>query len=179
MKIIIIGAPGAGKDTQARKLAKHFKLKVVSSGDILRKESRKNAIIKKYIDKGELIPSRLFYNILKKYIVNEKNLILNGFPRSKEQLKFSFCKNPDYVIFIDVPEKVVINRLRGRGKKDGRIDDKSLDTIKKRYNKYNETIRFIIDYYKKKNKLIIVNGDQSRGMVFKDIIRKIYHLPNK
>ena len=177
MKIILIGAPGAGKDTQAKRLAKYFKLSIISSGEVLRKEGRKKTEtgrrIKEYIDKGNLVPEKLLYKVLKKYIGKKKNLILDGVPRSKEQLKFSFCKDPDYVVLINVPKKELIKRIMLRGRKEHREDDKDISIINRRFRKYSNSIRFIMNYYKNKSNFLVINGNQSIGKVFKDIVNMI------
>ncbi len=177
MKIILIGAPGSGKDTQAKKLARHFKLDIISSGEILRKEARKKTNIgkeiKRYIDSGNLVPEKLLYKILKRYVDKKKNLILDGIPRSKNQLKFSFCKNPDYVILIKVPKNELIKRISLRGKKEHRNDDRDIKIINKRFKKYSDSIGFIVKHYKNKSNFIVINGNHSIESVFKNIVKEI------
>ena len=177
MKIILIGAPGSGKDTQARKLAKYFKLNIISSGEILRKKSEEKTKIgekiKKYINSGNLVPKKFLYKILRKYIDKRKNLILDGVPRSKEQLKFSFCRDPDYVILIKVPKDELIKRISLRGEKEHRDDDRNIKIINKRFKKYSDSIGFIVKHYKNKSNFIVINGNQSIESVFRNIIKEI------
>ena len=177
MKIIIIGAPGAGKDTQAKKLAKYFKLSIISSGEILRKESggktKTGEKIKRYIDNGNLVPEKLLYKILKKHVGKKKNLILDGIPRSKKQLKFSFCRDPDYVILIKVPKKELIKRIISRGKKEHRDDDRNIRIINKRFKKYSDSIGFIVKHYKDKGNFVVINGNRPIENVFKNLVKEI------
>ena len=123
MKLILLAAPGAGKGTQAEKLCEHFGIPSISTGAILRKNIKDGTelgkIAKTYIDDGKLIPDDIMIKVMDARLAEDdcKNgFILDGFPRTlaqAEKLDESDIKI-DYVLNIDVPDDVIIDRLSGR-----------------------------------------------------------------
>ena len=127
MNIILFGPPGAGKGTQANKLINVFNLFKISTGDLLRKESKNNKTaslnIKSTIDKGLFVPDELINNLILKIIEDKKNynrLIFDGYPRNLEQAKFldSLMKKHNQkiscVFSLDVTKESIIKRILGR-----------------------------------------------------------------
>ena len=123
MKIILLGAPGAGKGTQATFLRTKFNIPQISTGDMLRSavtnKTELGVSAKDYMDRGLLVPDDLIINLVK-FRINEddcKNgFLLDGFPRSipQAQAMKDIGINIDYVIGIQVPDEVIIERLSGR-----------------------------------------------------------------
>ncbi len=123
MNIIFLGAPGAGKGTQAAIVSENFKIPTISTGDIIRKALKSGSEMgkkaKEYIDKGHLVPDEIVIGIVKDRISLDdcKNgFILDGFPRTiaqAEALKNSNI-NIDHVIDIDVSDEVIYKRMTGR-----------------------------------------------------------------
>ncbi len=127
MIIILLGAPGVGKGTQAQLISKEFSIPQISTGDILRSEVKQGTPLgkeaKKYMDSGALVPDEVIIGMMEKRIKQDdcKNgFILDGFPRTvaqaeafDEMLKKNGLKL-DKVILIDVPEQEIIDRLTGR-----------------------------------------------------------------
>lgn len=122
MKIIMIGAPGAGKGTYAQYLRDKYCIPHISTGDIFREEIRKGTqlglIAKQYMDKGELVPDDIVIEIVKKRLREkdvEKGFILDGFPRTLNQAKALEEVIPvDAVVHVLVSEEVAVRRLSGR-----------------------------------------------------------------
>jgi len=127
MNLIFLGAPGAGKGTQAAKLSKDKKIPHVSTGDILREAvSNKTEIglkAKEYMDKGALVPDEVVINIVSNRLKEndcKKGFLLDGFPRTLEQAKELDKKLKDLNIKIDcavyffVPENELVKRITGR-----------------------------------------------------------------
>ena len=123
MKIILLGAPGAGKGTQATFLKTKFNIPQISTGDMLRSAVTNNTELgvsaKDYMDRGLLVPDDLIINLVKLRIneVDCKNgFLLDGFPRSipQAQAMKDIGINIDYVIEIQVPDEDIIERLSGR-----------------------------------------------------------------
>lgn len=140
MNIVLLGAPGAGKGTQADKLVSDMGLCHISTGDILR-DAVKNATelgrqAKEYMDKGELVPDELIISLMRERISKpdtEKGVILDGFPRTTTQAvaldgMLDDLKRPlDAAVLIDVDPEVIVKRLSSRRmcKECGRIGTSS------------------------------------------------------
>lgn len=119
MKLLLLGAPGAGKGTVANFLVKKFSLPHIAIGDILREEAKENKKIGETINQGRLIPDKVAEEIMEKRLKKadcKKGFILDGFPRSINQAKFLEERNVniDYVLNLKVSEDAAIGRLSGR-----------------------------------------------------------------
>lgn len=127
MKIVMLGAPGAGKGTQAEMLAKKYDIPHVSTGDIFRMNIKNGTELgmeaKKYMDQGLLVPDELTVRILLDRVAKDdckKGYVLDGFPRNIPQanvLEEALTKlgdKIDYAINVDVPDENIIRRMSGR-----------------------------------------------------------------
>ena len=170
LNIIICGAPGCGKGTQSALIVEKFKLKHLSTGDLLRSEIQSNSELGKeadsYISKGNLVPDSMIINILHKAIdaeVEGKGIILDGFPRTvaqAEALETMLAERDrqvDFFLNIEVEKRELIARLLKRGETSGRSDD-NLETIQKRLEVYEVKTAPVNDFYKQKGKLQPING---------------------
>jgi len=173
MKLGIIGIQGSGKGTQAKLIAKEFKLKRISVGKILRKEiksgSRKGKILAKYMNHGLLAPNRIVNKLILKNLPKD-NFIVDGFPRDKKQLKVAKKMGFEKIILLTLPKKEVYKRIRKRKKLEGRADDekKALDErLEIFYKQSPEIIKAFED------KVIKINGNQSIKKVFGDVKKRL------
>ena len=127
MKLIMLGAPGAGKGTQAKMIAEKYQIPHISTGDIFRANIKNGTELgkeaKSYMDKGLLVPDELTVKILLDRVSNkdcEKGYVLDGFPRTIPQalvLEEALVKTGDkidYAINVDVPDENIIKRMSGR-----------------------------------------------------------------
>lgn len=122
MNIILLGAPGAGKGTQANYLVNRYNLPHISTGDIFRANIRNKTeigmVAKSYIDKGQLCPDEVTVKIVELRLKEEdcaKGFMLDGFPRTIFQAKeLEKIADIDYVINIDIPFERLLHRLTGR-----------------------------------------------------------------
>lgn len=127
MKIIMLGAPGAGKGTQAKLIADKFSIPHISTGDIFRANIKNGTELgmeaKKYMDQGLLVPDELTVKILLDRVAQDdcKNgYVLDGFPRTIPQAEvldkalIELGDKIDYAINVDVPDENIINRMSGR-----------------------------------------------------------------
>ena len=123
MKILLLGAPGAGKGTQAKTLSKRLKIPIISMGDMLREMIKTDNLLKEkvlpYMKSGSLVPNEIVGEILKKRVLRkdcENGFILDGYPRNKEQAKTlkSVGIELDFVIEIFVSEEEILKRLTNR-----------------------------------------------------------------
>jgi adenylate kinase len=181
--LIIFGPPGAGKGTQAQKISKSLNLIHLSTGALLRKEvSQQTAIGQKVqttIASGDLVDDNIVDTIIKNKI--EKNgltagFIFDGYPRTINQaLKLDTLlaqKTLPLVLNLEVKSEELINRLKLRGQKSGRVDDNKI-TINNRLLVYTQQTQPLLDFYADKKRLISVNGHGSIEEVFNNLKKQI------
>lgn len=127
MKIIMLGAPGAGKGTQAKMIADKYKVPHISTGDIFRANIQEGTVLgmeaKSYMDKGLLVPDELTVKILLDRVAKddcENGYVLDGFPRTIPQAEVldealvKLDSKIDFAINVDVPDENIVNRMSGR-----------------------------------------------------------------
>ncbi len=130
MRIVILGAPGSGKGTQAQKISQKYQIPHISTGDILRENTVNNTALgqkaKEYMNNGELVPDDLVIKMIDERLHQadvqnaDGGYLLDGFPRTvaqAEALKELNIKNKsglDYVINLDVPMDILVHRITGR-----------------------------------------------------------------
>ncbi len=119
LKLIIFGPPGSGKGTYSSRLKEIFGIEHISTGDIFREEIKKGSElgkeVKKYVEKGELVPDEIVNEVVKEKIEKVKGFILDGYPRTLNQAKFLLSITKiDAIIDLLVPEWVIVERLSSR-----------------------------------------------------------------
>src|SRR4051794_21034119 len=150
MRLLMIGPPGAGKGTQAVRIAEQFKLVHISSGDLLRAHVKGETAIGKqvqqYLASGDLVPDGIVMDILRKPVVEankQGGYVLDGFPRTVEQAEIAYSVaqtlgvEVQVVVHLEVPREELVRRLVERGTASGRSDD-NLDVINHRLDVYDE-----------------------------------------
>jgi adenylate kinase len=168
-RLIFLGAPGAGKGTQAQALAQEYGIPHISTGDILRgavaNKTELGLKAKSYMDAGELVPDQLMLDLVRDRLSSEDvkaGWILDGFPRTVGQAKFldmlleEIHQSCSHVINFDVPDEDLVARLLGRG----RVDDTDA-VIRNRLAVYHEQTAPLIDFYSDRGQLISIDGSQS------------------
>ncbi|EET00572.1 Adenylate kinase [Giardia duodenalis ATCC 50581] len=122
-KLVLLGAPGAGKGTQAKHLVSKYSLEHISPGNLLREEMNRNspiaAQIKDYVSKGQLVPDSVVIKLIEDHIasIGDTNWLLDGFPRSESQaaaLRASPDLFPTHIVELKVDQEAVVQRLGGR-----------------------------------------------------------------
>ncbi len=176
MRLILLGPPGAGKGTQAKKLEMRFGIKQLSTGDMLRAAVAAGTEVgkrcKEIMDRGDLVPDEVVVQIIAERIEQPdcaKGFILDGFPRNVAQAK-ALDKmlgekglDLDAVIEIVVEEGCLLERIETRKKEspgEVRADD-TAETLVKRLGVYREQTAPLLPYYKKQGKLQTVDGMKS------------------
>lgn len=121
MRVVLLGPPGAGKGTQAERLARYFGLAHLSTGDMLREAIAEGTDLgrkaEKYVNGGELVPSELLTVVVKERLYEEGEFLLDGYPRTIEQAEFLETMDElplDGVLYINVDDETLIRRLSGR-----------------------------------------------------------------
>lgn len=212
MNLILMGLPGAGKGTQAEKIVEKYSIPHISTGDMFRSAIKEGTELgkeaKTYMDEGRLVPDSVTIGIVKERLSKpdcKNGFLLDGFPRTVPQaealdsLLNDLNTNIDFVFHINVPEKVLIDRLTGRRicpecgatyhveynppkvegvcDKDGKEliqrDDDSEDTVKNRLGTYIEQTKPLLSFYEEKGSLKEIKGDQHIDEVFHQIEQTI------
>ena len=185
MKLIFLGPPGAGKGTQAKKLAAYMKIPHISTGDIFRKNiDQRTELGKKaseYIDDGNLVPDDVTNEMVKNRLSEAdcvSGYILDGYPRTIEQGKYlGTIQEIENVICFTLDDETIVKRIMSRAEKahkDGkeREDDKP-EVIKTRLAVYREKTQPLIDFYKEKNLLIQIDAHPSIDEIYEDVKEKL------
>lgn len=167
MRMLLIGAPGAGKGTQAELIAERFGITHISSGDLLRKHVTENTTIgraaKRYLAKGDLVPDSIVMDMLRKPTVAASEAggyVLDGFPRTVDQAKAAYETARglgvavEVAVFLEVPAAELTRRLLARG----RGQDDTPEVIEHRLAVFEAKTRPMLDYYAQREELITVNG---------------------
>lgn len=171
-RLIFLGAPGAGKGTQAKRLSLACQVSHISTGDIFRTAVAMQTELGKkaqfYLDSGELVPNELVLSLVEERLMADdvsEGWILDGFPRNVDQATFldellQKLNNPiDFVVNLEVPDEVIISRLVQRGLEEGRSDDTE-ETIRHRLSVYQTQTEPLIDFYRSRQKLVSIDGNQ-------------------
>lgn len=208
MNLLLFGAPGTGKGTQSAFLVSHYKLFHISTGELFRKALRDKTPLglkaQSYMDRGELVPDSIVITLIEQVLVNvasHKGFILDGFPRtlaqaeSLDSLLDEMGLQLDRVLYLSVPEKVLIERIVGRrvaeesgcvyhikfnpplkegvcnksGEKLVHRNDDREEVVTQRLKAYREQTAPLIEYYRRKSILFELDGCGSPTEVFSRI----------
>ncbi len=198
MILVFLGPPGAGKGTQAKLLSQRMGFLHLSTGDLLREAVKNQTPLgkkaKEYMDRGELVPDELIVQLIEETMPKDGNVILDGFPRTvnqalalEEMLRVKGEKISK-VLFFDVPDEVIIDRLSGRRvcSKCGAVyhvkynppkvegvcdlcggilvqrDDDKEEVVKKRLEVYRKQTQPLIEFYQERG--IIYKLDAGKGV---------------
>ncbi len=180
-RLIFLGPPGAGKGTQAKTLAQHLNIPHISTGDILRQAMKEQTPLgikaQGYMDKGELVPDKLVEDLVSERLQQadtHSGWILDGFPRTVNQAVFldkllhTLAQGGEKVVNLEVPDDVVVARLLERGRKDD-----TEEVIRTRLQVYRNETAPLIDYYRDRQQLLLINGNQSQEEVTNELEKAI------
>lgn len=171
--VVFMGAPGAGKGTQAKRLESSLGLPQVATGDLfranLKNQTELGKLARTYMDKGELVPNEVTIAMVRDRLSQsdcELGAILDGFPRTLAQaealdeLLKEFDAKIAVVPYIHVAQDVLVKRLAKRAEIEGRADDNE-ETIRTRMQVYESETAPLLDYYENRGLLVKINGEQS------------------
>lgn len=177
MKIVLTGIQGSGKSTQGNLLEKQLKLPYLSTGHIFRRIAKEKTSLGKYIktvmNAGVLIPDDKTIEIVNSYLSRpeyKRGYILDGFPRTLEQAK-RFKNHVDKVILVDIPDKEALWRLAYRN--DADRSDNTIQALRKRIDSFHKSTEPVLEFYRKKKKLLEVDGTQSIEEVNDEILKSL------
>lgn len=177
--IVLFGAPGAGKGTQAVKLVEKYGFNHISTGQVIRNEIQAQTPAGKRVEeciaRGEFAPDDLVIEIVKNFMATHQDVegsIFDGFPRNIyqaerfDELMQEWHSKVDVMLSLEVPEEELIQRLLLRGKESGRADDANEEVIRNRIRIYNEQTAVVADYYAQQGKHIAIDGTGTVEEIF-------------
>jgi adenylate kinase len=170
MRLIIMGPPGAGKGTQAKFIAEHFKIPAISTGDIFRANVSEGTELgiqaKRFMDAGDYVPDEVT-NLMVRNRIDEPDaangFLLDGYPRTLAQVEeldgmIKFTGHQlDAVVCLTVDQDEIVSRLLQRAQVEGRADDTE-DVIRRRQELYIEQTEPLIEVYQRRGIVVEVDG---------------------
>ena len=200
MRLILLGAPGAGKGTQAALLREKYKLEHISTGDIFRQNLREKTPLgleaKKYMDIGHLVPDKIVMEMVGERLPDD-GFMLDGFPRTVAQTEFlEMLTKIDAVILFKVDDDEIVQRLSSRvtcrdcgkvtnvyahkkcpdcGGELYQRDDDHEDTIRNRLRVFHEQTEALVEYYRKRGLLTEIDAIGTPDEIFDRVIETLEH----
>jgi adenylate kinase len=168
MRLILLGAPGAGKGTQAAALAEHVGVPHISSGELLRRHVAEGTELGRkvagYLERGELVLDDLVTAVVDEALARAgRGYILEGFPRTLSQARTAEARLgaglADAVVFLDLPDDVARQRIAQR-MAAGRSDDRDRAVVERRLRTFHAETDPVVDYYRDRRLLVTVDAAQ-------------------
>ncbi|HET6602822.1 MAG TPA: adenylate kinase [Xanthomonadaceae bacterium] len=185
MRLVLLGAPGSGKGTQATRLKEHLNVPHISTGELLRAAVAAGTPLglkaKAVMDAGELVSDAIMLEMLEERFVRPdtaEGFVLDGYPRNLSQagaldaLLRRLGQPVDVAVQLDVGTELLIHRLAGRAQAEGRSDD-SPEAVRNRLRVYTDQTAPVVDYYRGQGRLVCVYGVGSVDEVFTRIVGAI------
>jgi adenylate kinase len=186
LNLILFGPPGAGKGTQSEKLIAKYNLSHISTGDLLRAERASGTelgnLANDFISKGELVPDAVVIGMVKNFMVSHSEaagFIFDGFPRTIPQAEALDAMLQDFeasisvVLGLEVEEDELVKRLLLRGQSSGRVDDQDENTIRNRFQEYQNKTLPLAGFYGGQNKYVGVQGIGEIDAIFSSLCKEI------
>jgi len=170
VRVLLIGPPGAGKGTQAERIADHFDLGRIATGDLLREQVAKGTelgkVAKEYMDLGDLVPDELVIEMTRERMVQASEAggyVLDGYPRTLAQAEAAYRWAVargipfDLTLYFEIEEEELLARLAGRAREQHRSDDTEA-TVRHRLEVFAIQTRPLVEYYQRRGILIRINA---------------------
>lgn len=198
-RILILGAPGAGKGTQSKRLCEAYDIEHITTGDALRANKQMETEYgtpAEYMDAGELVPDPLVNEIVAAALEDADGFVLDGYPRNESQVEYlDDATDLDVVLYLDVDEEELVRRLTGRRvcpecgtsyhvefsapEEEGvcdecgaalvQRDDDTEKTVRERLKTYEENTEDVIEHYRSTDEFVEVDGEQTPDEVWADV----------
>jgi len=198
-RILILGAPGAGKGTQSKRLCEAYDIEHVTTGDALRANKHMETEYgtpAEYMDAGDLVPDPLVNEIVAAALEEADGFVLDGYPRNESQVEFlADATDLDVVLYLDVSEEELVDRLTGRrvcpecgasyhvefnppaeagvcdecGADLVQRDDDTEETVRDRLETYRANTEDVIEHYRGTDEFVEIDGEQTPDEVWADV----------
>jgi adenylate kinase len=181
LNVLLLGPQGAGKGTQAARIAAEYGIPHIASGEILRAEMAAGTglgeRVKDVYDRGDLVSDDLMIELIRNRLEQpdtETGFVLDGFPRTTVQAEaldsiLSDIRRAFTVVFaLQIPDEVAFERLRKRAELEGRADDTD-EAIRRRLDNYHRETEPLIEYYRVRGNLVPIHADRKENEVFAEI----------
>ena len=181
LNVLLLGPQGAGKGTQAKRIAVEYEIPHIASGEILRAEmaagTELGLRVRDVYDRGDLVSDDLMIELIRARLAQadtDSGFILDGFPRTTKQAEAldqmfgEIGRNFSVVFALQIPDTVAFDRLRKRALLEGRADDTD-DAIRRRLENYHRETEPLIEYYRTRGNLVPIHGDRTANEVFAEI----------
>lgn len=179
----MVAPPGAGKGTQAKRLAAHYGIAHLSSGDLFRREVAEGTPVGEeaaaYLKRGDLVPDSLVMEILAGPVLEAAahgGYVLDGFPRTLRQAEQAYEVAQQVsgielqaVVHLEVGSEELLRRLLARAQADGRVDDTE-EVIRHRLEVYGSETAPMLEFYAGRGLVVDIDGEQPVEQVFSDIV---------
>ncbi len=185
MRLVLLGAPGSGKGTQAARLKDHLQVPHISTGDLLRAEvaagSKLGLEAKEVMARGQLVSDAILLGMLEDRFSRPdtaNGFILDGYPRNLAQadaldtLLKRIGQPMEAAVQLEVPTELLVERIAGRAAAEGRADD-TPESVRTRLGVYNDQTAPVIEFFRQHGQLTVVDGVGSMDEVFTRIIEAI------
>jgi adenylate kinase len=190
VRLVLVGPPGSGKGTQGLVIAERLGVPYVSTGDVLRAEVAAGTglgrRVSALLDRGDLVPDDLMVTVVAAALDHpgraaRRGYVLDGFPRTLAQALMverpgSPLVPPDLAVLINLPDRVVHDRLRRRAE-EGRTDDADPAVIDRRLEVYRDESEPLLDHYRARDALVTVDGDRPPPAVTEAILAALAARP--
>ena len=179
MDLLILGPQGAGKGTQAKRIASDYGLAHIATGDMLRASIAAGDPlgVKPILESGRLVPDEVMVALIRDRLAEpdaEEGFILDGFPRTMAQAEAldamlrEIDRDLDVVFELQVPDEVSVERLLRRAQLEGRADD-TPDAIRMRLALYHSETAPLVEHYRARGSVVGIHGDRPVDAVFSEI----------
>jgi adenylate kinase len=191
VNILLLGPQGAGKGTQARRIAAEYELEHIATGDMLREamaaETPLGLRVKPIVDRGELVPDELMIELIRDRLGEDdaqNGFVLDGFPRTMAQAEAldamlrEIGRDLDLVFELQVDDETCIARMLKRAEEEGRTDD-SPEAIRRRLETYHTETAPLIEHYRVRGLVVGIHAERPIGEVFAEIQTAIEQLAGR
>ena len=185
LNLLILGPQGAGKGTQAKRIAEEYGVPHIATGDILRaaiaQGTELGLRVKPIVESGRLVSDELMVDLIRERLAAEDTdagFVLDGFPRTLAQAEAldtmmgGIGRTFAAVLALQVPDEIARERMLGRAQKEGRTDD-TPEAIDRRLELYHRETEPLLEYYRTRGRFVPIHGDRTEGEVFAEIQQAI------